>query len=40
MPTQSFDALTEKVLTALDSDLPETRLQVVPVSMVERITAR
>jgi DNA-binding LacI/PurR family transcriptional regulator len=37
---QSFDALTEKVLTALDSDEPETRLQVVPVSMVERITAR
>ena len=37
---QSFEALTEKVLIALDSDEPETRLQVVPVSMVERTTAR
>jgi DNA-binding LacI/PurR family transcriptional regulator len=37
---QSFEALTEKVLIALDSDEPETRLQVVPVTMVERTTAR
>ncbi len=37
---QSVDALTEKVLTALASDEPETRLQIVPVALVERITAR
>jgi len=36
---QSFDVLTEKVLTALASDEPETRLQIVPVALVERITA-
>jgi hypothetical protein len=32
--------LTEKVLTALASDDPETRLQIVPVALVQRITAR
>lgn len=37
---QSVDALTEKVLTALASNEPETRLQIVPVALVERITAR
>ncbi|KSV94079.1 LacI family transcriptional regulator [Sinorhizobium sp. GL28] len=37
---QSFTALTDHVLAALDSDDAETRLQVVPVAMVERKTAR
>lgn len=37
---QSFQALTEKVLSALDSDEPETRMQIVPVALVERQTAR
>ncbi len=37
---QSFESLTEKVLAALDSDDLETRLQVVPVTLVERQTAR
>lgn len=37
---QSFTALTDHVLAALDSDDAETRLRVVPVAMVERKTAR
>ncbi|CAN7628900.1 LacI family DNA-binding transcriptional regulator [Neorhizobium tomejilense] len=37
---QSFSALTESVVAALESDDQETRLQVVPVSMVERKTVR
>jgi DNA-binding LacI/PurR family transcriptional regulator len=37
---QPLDDLTDKVLTALDSDETETRLQVVSVFMVERTTAR
>ncbi|MBD9375051.1 LacI family DNA-binding transcriptional regulator [Rhizobium sp. ARZ01] len=37
---QSFDALADKVLSALESDEPETRLQVVPVALVERKTVR
>ncbi|RDL48854.1 HTH-type transcriptional repressor PurR [Ensifer sp. M14] len=37
---QSLSTLTENVLTALETDEPATRLQVVPVSMVERKTVR
>jgi DNA-binding LacI/PurR family transcriptional regulator len=37
---QPLEDLTEKVLTALDSDQAETRIQVVSVAMVERTTAR
>lgn len=37
---QSLSALTDNVLVALGSDEPATRLQVVPVSMIERKTVR
>lgn len=37
---QSLSTLTDNVLTALETDEPATRLQVVPVSMVERKTVR
>lgn len=37
---QSLESLTEKVLISLDSDDTETRLQVVPVAMIERTTVR
>lgn len=37
---QSLSALTANVLTALETDEPATRLQVVPVSMIERKTVR
>lgn len=37
---QSFAVLTDKVLAALDHDDAETRLQVVPVNLVERRTVR
>lgn len=37
---QSFTALTDNVLAALESDDQETRLQVVPVSLIERKTVR
>ena len=37
---QSLEELTDKVLGAIDSDEAETRLQVVSVAMVERMTAR
>lgn len=37
---QSFPVLTEAVLSALESEDSETRLQVVPVSMIERKTVR
>lgn len=37
---QSFSALTDHVLTALESDDQETHLRVVPVALVERKTAK
>ncbi|OCP16070.1 MULTISPECIES: LacI family DNA-binding transcriptional regulator [unclassified Ensifer] len=37
---QSLSALTANVLAALETDEPATRLQVVPVSMIERKTVR
>lgn len=37
---QSLTTLTDNVLTALETDEPATRLQVVPVSMIERKTVR
>ena len=37
---QSLSTLTDNVLTALETDEPATRLQVVPVSMIERKTVR
>lgn len=37
---QSFSSLTDSVIAALDSDDQETRVQVVPVAMVERSTVR
>ncbi|CAN7563125.1 MULTISPECIES: LacI family DNA-binding transcriptional regulator [Ensifer] len=37
---QSLSTLTANVLTALETDEPATRLQVVPVSMIERKTVR
>ncbi|WP_457580895.1 LacI family DNA-binding transcriptional regulator [Ensifer canadensis] len=37
---QSLSALTANVLTALETDEPATRLQVVPVSLIERKTVR
>ncbi|MGH6762087.1 MAG: LacI family DNA-binding transcriptional regulator [Phyllobacterium sp.] len=37
---QSFSVLTDKVLAVLDHDDLETRMQVVPVAMVERKTVR
>ncbi len=37
---QSIPALTEQVLAALETAEPETHLQVVPISMVERKTVR
>lgn len=38
--SQSLTVLTEKVLGALESDDPETRMQVVPVNLIERGTVR
>lgn len=37
---QSLSTLTDNVLTALETDEPATRVQVVPVSMIERKTVR